>query len=76
MTDGFMALNTEVKGIIKTQLLWLAADHIHVYLEGTPEFSAQRLAVSVRKKVEAVTFALLPGANIWEKFYFTGTIGS
>lgn len=75
MIDGIMSLDTEVKGIMKARLLWLAADHIHIYMESSPDFSVQRLATAVRKKVEAVTTELLQGKNIWENFYYTGTIG-
>ncbi|MBN2107188.1 MAG: hypothetical protein JW832_07145 [Deltaproteobacteria bacterium] len=75
MSDGVMALDTDVKGIMKARLLWLASDHIHIYLEGTPDCSAHSLASAARKRVEAVTDMLLPGTNIWEKFYYTGTIG-
>ena len=75
MIDGIMALDTNVKGIMKARLLWFAADHIHIYLEGTPDCSAHSLASAARKRVGAITDTLLPGANIWEKFYFTGTIG-
>ena len=71
---------SDVKGIIRANLLGLGADHIHIYLESTPDHSVDSLVVTMRKKLESTMCISFPElkkreGTIWENFYYIGTIG-
>jgi len=80
IADCLRDMKSDVKGIIETNMLWLGADHIHIYLESTPDHSVDKIVATIREKLES-TICISPpelkkrkGA-IWENCYYSGTIG-
>lgn len=78
IADCLKDMQPGVKGIIKTNVLWLGADHVHIFLESTPDHSVDKLVVTMREKLESticISFPELKKGTIWEKCYYSGTIG-
>ncbi|MGD0657675.1 MAG: transposase [Syntrophorhabdales bacterium] len=71
--DGFSACGEEIGGFAR--VLWLASDHIHVYVESDGEKSVDAV-VKVLRRVSARTLRdfLARGAR-WEGAYFAQTVG-
>src|SRR5215510_12432973 len=61
-------------------VLWLASDHMHLYLDATPDYALDEIAHAIREYVEremANLFPALPPSNqpTWERAYFAESIG-
>jgi REP element-mobilizing transposase RayT len=64
-------------------LLWLAPDHIHVYVESDGEVSADNMAQELKRILETAILERFPGLvasqevekRLWDEAYFVETIG-
>ena len=61
-------------------LLWLASDHLHLYLDATPDYALDEIVHAIREYLEhemANLFPALPHSNqpVWERAYFAEGIG-
>ena len=61
-------------------LLWLASDHLHLYLDATPDYALDEIVHAIREYLEherANLFPALPHSNqpVWERAYFVEGIG-
>jgi REP element-mobilizing transposase RayT len=64
-------------------VLWLAPDHIHIYVESDGEKSVETLvramkrlsATALREKVDNRDGGLMKGRKIWDRAYFAETLG-
>ena len=64
-------------------LLWLAPDHIHLYVESDGEVSPDNMAQELRRQTEVAILERFPdltistdvGAGLWGDAYFVETVG-
>jgi REP element-mobilizing transposase RayT len=61
-------------------VLWLASDHMHLYIDATPDYALDEIVHAIREHLEhAMTHLLpaLPHSNqpVWERAYFAAGIG-
>jgi REP element-mobilizing transposase RayT len=61
-------------------VLWLASDHLHLYIDATPDYSLDEIVHALREYLEhgmANLFPALPHNNqqCWERAYFAEGIG-
>jgi len=61
-------------------VLWLASDHLHLYIDATPEYSLDEIVHAILDDLErerANLFPALPPSNqpVWERAYFAESIG-
>src|SRR5262249_51702775 len=61
-------------------VLWLASDHLLLYLDATPEYALDEIVRAIREYLEhemAHLFPALPHSNqpVWERAYFAESIG-
>src|SRR5215468_120366 len=61
-------------------LLWLASDHLHLYIDASPEYALDEIVHAIREYLEhemANLFPALPPSNqpAWEQAYFAEGIG-
>jgi REP element-mobilizing transposase RayT len=61
-------------------LLWLASDHMHLYIDASPDYSLDEIVHAIREYLEherANLFPALPHSNqpVWERAYFAEGIG-
>src|SRR5215831_20328439 len=61
-------------------VLWLASDHLHLYLDATPDYSLDEIVPAIMDDLErerANLFPALPHSNqpVWERAYFAEGIG-
>jgi REP element-mobilizing transposase RayT len=61
-------------------VLWLASDHMHLYIDATPDYALDEIVHAIREHLEhAMTHLLpaLPHSNqpVWERAYFAEGIG-
>jgi REP element-mobilizing transposase RayT len=61
-------------------VLWLASDHMHLYIDATPDYALDEIVHAIREYVEhemANLFPALPHSNqpVWERAYFAEGIG-
>jgi REP element-mobilizing transposase RayT len=61
-------------------VLWLASDHLHLYLDATPDYALDEIVHAIREYLEremAHLFPALPPSNqpTWEQAYFAESIG-
>jgi hypothetical protein len=61
-------------------VLWLASDHLHLYLDATPDYALDEIVHAIMDDLEhAMThlFPALPHSNqpVWERAYFAEGIG-
>jgi REP element-mobilizing transposase RayT len=64
----------------KVQVLWLASDHMHLYIDASPDYSLDEIVDAIMEYVEremAHLFPALPPSNqpTWEQAYFAESIG-
>ncbi len=67
----------------RTQLLWLAPDHVHVYCEADGERSAEEILIDLKELFEQELFKQFPDLaeelnqyeTFWDEEYFVETIG-
>jgi REP element-mobilizing transposase RayT len=61
-------------------ILWLAADHLHLYIDSSPDYSLDEIVHSIREHLEHEMANLLPELQhshqpVWERAYFAEGIG-
>jgi putative transposase len=64
-------------------LLWLAPDHLHLYLESDGEKSIEAIVRKLKSILNKATLAKFPmikkgldkGSTLWDKAYYTETLG-
>src|SRR5215475_1222456 len=61
-------------------LLWLALDHLHLYIDASPDYALDEIVHAIREHLEpemANLFPALPLSNqpVWERAYFAESIG-
>src|SRR5262244_3984438 len=61
-------------------VVWLASDHLHLYLDATPDYALDEIVHAIREYLEhemANLFPALPHSNqpCWERAYFAEGIG-
>ena len=79
--DTFLRCNQTAGGFL--DLLYLAPDHIHLYVESDDELSIEEIVHRIKrfsndaivKKFPLLRDKLSGGTEIWDKAYFTETIG-
>jgi len=79
--DNIMTCSEAVGGF--TSLLWLAPDHIHLYVESDGEVSPDDMAQKLKRLSEGLFLERFPDLNappeletrLWDQAYFVETIG-
>ncbi|MBN1636482.1 MAG: transposase, partial [Deltaproteobacteria bacterium] len=79
--EAFSNCGEMVGGFVS--LLWLAPDHVHVYVESDGEFPVESIAQKMKRSTAASILAeftdlkVSPHAEneLWDKAYFVETIG-
>jgi REP element-mobilizing transposase RayT len=61
-------------------LLWLASDHLHLYLDASPEYALDDIVHAIMDDLEhemVNLFPALPHSNqpVWERAYFAESVG-
>jgi len=61
-------------------VLWLASDHLHLYLDATPDYILDEIVHAIREHLEHAMILLLPtlrpsNTPVWERAYFAEGIG-
>jgi REP element-mobilizing transposase RayT len=61
-------------------VLWLASDHLHLYIDASPNYALDEIVHAIREYLEremANLFPALPHNNqpVWERAYFAESIG-
>jgi REP element-mobilizing transposase RayT len=61
-------------------IMWLASDHLHLYLDSTPDYAIDEIIQSVIKKSEFEIFNRFPDLQketkkVWNRDYFVETVG-
>jgi REP element-mobilizing transposase RayT len=61
-------------------VLWLASDHLHLYLDATPDYSLDEIVHAIREYLEHKMANLFPALQlsnqpVWERAYFAKSIG-
>src|SRR5262249_40441983 len=61
-------------------VLWLASDHMHLYIDATPDYALDEIVHAIREYLEhemVNLFPPLPHSNqpVWERAYFAESIG-
>jgi REP element-mobilizing transposase RayT len=61
-------------------VVWLASDHLHLYLDASPEYALDEIVHAIREYLEhemVNLFPALPSSNqpVWERAYFAESIG-
>jgi len=79
--DSFIRCSETVGGF--ASLLWLAPDHVHVYVESNGEKTVEEIhrqlkccsADYLAKRLPPTGLEILPGEAIWDDAYFVETVG-
>jgi REP element-mobilizing transposase RayT len=61
-------------------VLWLASDHMHLYIDATPDYALDEIVRAIREHLEHEMAHLLPELQhsnqpVWERAYFAEGIG-
>ena len=61
-------------------VLWLASDHMHLYIDASPDYSLDEIVHTIRENLEHEMANLLPDVKhrhqpVWEQAYFAESIG-
>jgi REP element-mobilizing transposase RayT len=61
-------------------VLWLASDHMHLYIDATPDYALDEIVHAIREHLEHAMTHLLPALKpsnqpVWERAYFAESIG-
>jgi REP element-mobilizing transposase RayT len=61
-------------------VLWLASDHMHLYIDATPDYALDEIVHAIREYLEHATTHLFPELQhsnqpCWERAYFAEGIG-
>jgi hypothetical protein len=81
VNDAFFGSNSSVGSFVS--LLWLAPDHVHVYLESDGEKPVEFIAQEIKRLSESsileraseIVLNAVAGNDLWDKAYFAETIG-
>ena len=81
VNDAFFDSSSPVDSFVS--LLWLAPDHVHVYLESDGEKPVENIAQEIKRLSESSILAqasnmvldVVAGNDLWDKAYFAETIG-
>ena len=81
VNDAFFDSSSSVDSFVS--LLWLAPDHVHVYLESDGEKPVENIAQEIKRLSESSILAqasnmvldVVAGNDLWDKAYFAETIG-
>jgi len=81
VNDAFFDSGSAVGSFVS--LLWLAPDHVHVYLESDGEEPVETIAQEIKRISESSIFVrasemgsnTVAGNYLWDKAYFAETIG-
>src|SRR5215510_11285631 len=60
-------------------VLWLASDHLHLYIDATPDYSLDEIVHAIREHLEHAMVHLFPALQhsnqpVWERAYFAESI--
>ena len=78
--DTFLSCSEMVDGFV--QLLYLAPDHVHLFVESSGEVSAEEIAGKIKQFSSSVILETFPSVKdrldvdtgIWDKAYFVETV--
>ncbi len=61
-------------------VVWLASDHMHLYIDATPDYALDEIVDTIREHLEHAIMHLLPALKpsnqpLWEQAYFAEGIG-
>jgi REP element-mobilizing transposase RayT len=61
-------------------VLWLASDHLHLYIDASPDYALDEIVHAIREYLEHEVAHLLPAWQpsnqpVWEQGYFAESIG-
>src|SRR5262249_725882 len=61
-------------------VLWLAADHLHLYIDATPDYALDEIVHAIMDVLEHAMTLLFPALQhsnqpVWERAYFAEGIG-
>jgi REP element-mobilizing transposase RayT len=61
-------------------VLWLASDHLHLYIDASPEYALDEIVHAIRAHLEHAMMHLFPALQpsnqpVWERAYFAEGIG-
>jgi REP element-mobilizing transposase RayT len=61
-------------------VIWLASDHLHLYIDASPEYALDEIVHAIREYLEHERANLLPALPhnnqpVWERAYFAESIG-
>ena len=61
-------------------LMWISSDHIHLYLDSSPDFSVDEIYQEILKESQRVIYMKHPelkqkNRDLWERSYFVETFG-
>src|SRR5215510_10189423 len=61
-------------------VLWLASDHLHLYIDASPDYALDEIVHAIREHLEHAMTHLLPTVKpgnqpVWERAYFAESIG-
>jgi REP element-mobilizing transposase RayT len=81
VNDAFFGSSSSVSSFVS--LLWLAPDHVHVYLESDREKPVEIIAQKIKRLSESsilgraseMVLNAVVGNDLWDKAYFVETIG-
>jgi REP element-mobilizing transposase RayT len=64
----------------KVYVLWLASDHLHLYIDASPEYALDDIVHAIREHLEHAMMHLFPALKhdnqpCWERAYFAEGIG-
>lgn len=79
--DVFLGCSQAAGGLV--QLVYLAPDHVHVYVESNGERSADEIArdiktvsaKAIREEFSSLQDMLAGSADLWDDAYFVETVG-
>ena len=61
-------------------VIWLASDHMHLYIDATPDYALDEIVHAIREHLEHAMRHLFPALQpshqpVWERAYFAEGIG-
>ena len=61
-------------------VLWLASDHLHLYIDASPDYALDEIVHAIREHLEHAVTHLFPELQhsnqpVWERAYFAESIG-
>ncbi len=64
----------------KVSVLWLASDHLHLYVDASPDYALDEIVHTIREHLEHEMVHLFPALKhhnqpVWERAYFAEGIG-